>query len=472
MKYRFLPLLLAIGCGGNMNVKDNRTPQYEAIGYTVTRDSSNWDKVTNYNDGIDRIKGMAIDGQGNLFVTGTSQSVANGSSKHDAWIKKYNKSGTEITTGWDKLIDGGDNDVPKGLVIDKDDNVYILLGSKHVVTASTSNNDIWIKKYDKNGVEDTTNWDKKIDHNNENNTPTTITLDSKGNVYIGVNSLALVDSGTTMDWWIMKFTPDGNHDATWAAPHADTTAPLVPGKVFSGRDALSGWDQVQALGVDSQDRLYAMGEGELLANTPGQSWNGWIMRFNSDGTIDSSWAGADEDTYSEIVPGKVFQDDFRRVSGIAFDSKDNVYLVGMAHDGVTHEHVAMKKFDKDGVEDTDWDYRWECGSNSTYCKAHRVVVDQWDYVYMGGFSDVHYAGEGTSPFVKVFDRDGTEDTTQWGTPLNSTGVTVDLGSELIHNNDDSLFWGANMREIVSGSSDKDCELIRFNIDYKLRRTNP
>jgi hypothetical protein len=130
---------------------------------------------TGHDYGYDKANGMAVDNQGNVFVTGSS--VSSPTYSLDMFTIKYDKDGNEL---WKQTYAGADkrSDVGYAVVVDKEGNAYVTGMTE---SATTSKNFITIK-YNKDGVAQWTNiynGDKNVE-----DYPFAIVIDDSANVYV------------------------------------------------------------------------------------------------------------------------------------------------------------------------------------------------------------------------------------------------------------------------------------------------
>ncbi len=291
---------------------------------------------------------IAVDGSGNVVVTGQSDgdaalSVLN----NDFATVKYNSSGIKQ---WSKTLSGnaGLSDVANDIAINSNSDIYIT-GSYHnsttlkdgvTVKYSSGGNQDWVKKYagagdnsdnvngitaDVNGyvyiagytveedmfrnmctakitINGGTEWVRSLDGtSNKEDQATAVAADNKGNVYATGYTR---NSGTGTDFTTIKYNPAG--DTLWVRKYNNPAA--------------NGNDKAYAIAVDASGNVYVTGESDSnptdLDNddflTIKYNANGdviWIERYN-----DPAGNGTDEAVSVKIgatgvyVCGKSFND--------------------------------------------------------------------------------------------------------------------------------------------------------------------
>ncbi|MEO8231964.1 MAG: SBBP repeat-containing protein, partial [Ignavibacteriota bacterium] len=159
--------------------------------------SENW--VSRYNgpgSGVDKSNTLAVDSEGNVFVTGSSQ--FSGLGTEDYATIKYDPSGTEL---WVSRYSAtlSSYDIAHAIAIDKDGFIYVTGESNYdylTIKYSSAGDTIWTQRY--NGPK----FGKDI--------PYAITIDDTGNVYITGESEGTAGThGIFEDYATIKYSTDG-----------------------------------------------------------------------------------------------------------------------------------------------------------------------------------------------------------------------------------------------------------------------
>jgi hypothetical protein len=285
-------------------------------------EDSNWDMTFNGgDDGDDGQKedsafDIAMDNQGNIYIVGPGWNIFDASSEVDWWIKKFDSDGNEITSGWDKGIDDGsttgDEQPFGGVEIDSQDNVYVAGVGMDLVDGS-SNQDWWIKKFDADGNEITSGWDKKISSTGGSQMDRLFLLkvDENDNIWVGGGGREVAGTGTSDDWWLKKFDADGNE------------------LLEITEDGNSGGDYVRGIALCDNGNFFVLGYGmDLVEADSGADW--WIRKYDSNGDY-AGWEaqfkggiggnGIDEDLQSYMR-----SDDY--VYSLTIDENGDIYAQG------------------------------------------------------------------------------------------------------------------------------------------------
>ncbi|TGJ98517.1 choice-of-anchor D domain-containing protein [Leptospira langatensis] len=185
--------------------------KFNSAGTEVT---TNWNKKFDGGKNANAIEAI-VDSSGNLYVIGMGTNLVSTTSGTDWWIKKFNSAGTEDVTNWNKIYDGGSDAKPFGSTIDSSGNIYIAGYGTNLVSAN-SGSDWWIKKFSLAGIEDTASWNKIFTSPNPGNLPgetaMSIKSDKSDNIYVSGVAFNLISSNSGSNMWIKKFNPNGMED--------------------------------------------------------------------------------------------------------------------------------------------------------------------------------------------------------------------------------------------------------------------
>ena len=337
---------IAVDANGNVYVTGESKGSGSGYDYATIKYNSagvqQW--VARYNgtnNSDDRAHGIALDGNGNVYVTGESK--GNGSSLDYATIK-YNSSGSQV---WVKRYDGPVhyNDVAYAIAVDINGNVYVTGESKGSGTCL----DYATIKYDTNGNQ---KWVKRCNNPaNSDDSAYAIALDGSGNVY--VTGKSKTNTGH-YDYATIKY--DNNGTQLWVSLYNGT-----------GNED----DIAHAIAVDNSGNVYVTGEsrGQGTNNdyaTIKYDTNGnllWVARYNSPGN--------DEDIAHAIV----------------VDSSGNVYVTGESEANETDEEdYATIKYDTNG--NLVWIVRYN-GPETDYDSAYAIALGSSGNVCVTGESKGH-----------------------------------------------------------------------------------
>jgi hypothetical protein len=283
---------------GTLSLSDYATIKYNSSGQEL------W--VARYNgpsNGTDEAFSIAVDGAGNVYVTGQSLSSTN----YDYATVKYNSSGIQQwASRYNGPVSGVDNaDVVR---VDISGNVYVTgtsAGSGSgldylTIKYNSSGGEVWIGRYNGTG--------------NGDDLPDDMELDGAGNVHVTGGS---VGSGSSNDMTTLKYTNAGA--LSWAARYNGTA---------------NENDIAFALKVSPSGNVYitgsSMGQGSatdyatVKYNSSGAQI--WAMRFNgSNNTSDEA-------------------------TSLTLDGAEGVFVTGMsASSGINYDYATLK-YNTNGVQ--------------------------------------------------------------------------------------------------------------------------
>jgi len=337
----FLDEAMAIAVDGSGNVYVTGTSQTEA-GFsprfreyvTIKYDSDGnelW--VAQYHgpvQGSDRANAIAVGSDGSVYVTGYSAARqyendgATGILCDYATIK-YDTKGNQVWVARYSALDGG-HSVASALALDRSDNVYVTGNSRG--SDEKSNQDCVTVKYDAAGNE---LWVARHDGPaSGKDSANDIAVDAWGNAYV-TGYVTCDAEGFDQDYATIKY--DANGDELWVRRYGS----------FTRGDAYTIADQAHAITVDTSGDVYVTG-GCLYGIEV--SYSGQVRfavvdydcvttAYNTDGT--QLWVAR----YAGGSPSPQLRDIGR---AIALDSMGNVYVMGESYDdngvnGVTIKYV-------------------------------------------------------------------------------------------------------------------------------------
>ena len=339
---------IAVDGSGNVYVTGNSDgsgtfSDYATIKYYPNGDTA-W--VRRYNGSLnadDLALALAIDNAGNVYVTGYNYD--NGTDRDYITIK-YHPNGD---TAWVRRYDGPANslDVPYAITVDNSGNVYVT-GLSHGIGI---HQDYATVKYYPNGD---TAWVRRYDGPaNLYDLSKAIAVDGSGNVYVTGQSRS---DGTHDDYATIKYYPNG--DVAWV-------------RRYNG--PLNYEDGASAVAIDNSGNVYVTG----CSNGVGTYLDYATIKYHPDG--DTAWV--------RRYNGPDNRQDY--ASDIAVDDSGNAYVTGWSTGIETSDDYATIKYYPDG--NIAWVRKYN-GPGNSYDGARAIVVDDSGNVYVTGAS----GGSGTS----------------------------------------------------------------------------
>ncbi|MDZ7262317.1 MAG: SBBP repeat-containing protein [candidate division KSB1 bacterium] len=382
--------------------------------------------------GDDGATAMAVDGSGNVYVTGYSLGLGIG---YDYATVKYNFAGAEQ---WVARYNGPENsdDKATALAVDASGNVYVTGYS----WGSGTRYNYATVKYNFIGVEQ---W--VVHYNgpgNDDDGASALAVDGSGNVYVTGESEG---SGSEYDYATVKYNFAGVEQ--WVTRYNG------PG---------NDWDLATALAVDGSGNVYVTGRSLGLDIGPDYAtvkYNSagveqWVTRYNGP---ESLWGGA---------------------TALTVDSSGNVYVTGGNIGLGTGYDYATLKYNSAGAEQ--WLARYN-GPGNVWDIATALTVDSSGNVYVTGYSwgsgtgydyaTVKYNSAGIQQWVACYN--GPENSGDYATDLALdasgnvyvTGISVGSGTDydyatVKYNSAGAEQWVAR----YNGPGNSDDEAIALAVD--------
>jgi hypothetical protein len=306
---------------------------------------------------------IAVDGVGNVYVTGRSYGSGTG---FDYATIKYDSFGMEQ---WVARYNGPGNyhDMAYAIAIDAVDNICVTGWSDGLDTSS----DYTTIKYDSLGVEQ---WVMRYNGpGNGTDVANALTLDAGGNVYVtGYSDGGL---GTYYDYATIKYNSSGVEQ--WIARYDGPR---------------SEYDLANAIAVNSVGNVYVTGRSDGI----GTAYDYATIKYDSLGV--EQWVARYDD-------GSNWCDE---ANAIAVDGVGNVYVTGRS--GTSRDYATIR-YDSLGTEQ--W-VAWYNGPANYVDGACAMALDTAANIYVTGFSN----GLGRDYATIKYDSSGVE---QWVARYNGPG---------------------------------------------------
>lgn len=375
---------LAVDGSGNVYVTgqtwsgssyDYLTVAYDNAGTELWARAKN--RVANVND---YAFAVAASESGNVYVTGHSHNGMN----EDYLTVAYDGAGNEL---WAKVRNGtaNDQDQASALALDGSENVYLTGAS-----SNGSNDDYLTLAYDSAGTE---LWAKvKNGAANNQDQASAIGVDGSGNVYVtgrssnGSNDDYLTvayDSAGTELWSRVKNGSANSYDQAYALAVDGSANVYVTGLSWNGSnydyltlayDSAGNelWARVKNGAANSSDIAWALAvDGSGNVYVTGNSFNGSNYDY-----LTVAYDSAGTELWAKVKNGAASNED--RAYALAVDGSGTVYVTGQSSNGTDYDYLAVA-YDNTGAE-------------------------LWQYLYNGGGEDLSYiaVASGNGLFVSGY----------------------------------------------------------------------
>jgi hypothetical protein len=378
---------LAVDDSGNVYVTGHSEGNgtfydYATIKYLPNGDTAwvrRYDGLGSY---LDLAFALAIDGSGNVYVTGESQS-GSPDYDYDYLTVKYLPNGD---TAWVRRYDGSVNDldVAQAIAVDGSGNVYVTgtssecRGDRDLVTIKyfPDGSSAWVQRYDGLG--------NGLDGGHA------IAVDGSGDIYVNGMSVGL---GAHYDYVTLKYCSEGGAWRTYDGPANST-------------------DWGRALAIDGSGNVYVTG----YSIGSGIGYDYATIKYLPDG--DTAWVRR----YNGPVNGS------DQAGAIAVDNSGNVYVTGDSEGSGTDKDYATIKYLPNG--DTAWVRRYDGPANGVDI-AKAIALDNSGNVYVTGYSTgsgtgwdyatIKYLANGDSGWVMRYDGLANDDDAALAVAVDDSG---------------------------------------------------
>jgi len=376
---------------------------FEIVSAQVTQEwIARYNGPGNLSDNADAI---AVDGSGNVYVTGASTGSGTGT---DYATIKYNSSGVQQ---WAARYNGPGNlsDLPNSIAIDGSGNVYVT----GLSDGSATNYDFATIKYNSSGNQQ---WAARYnDPGNLSDIANSIAIDGSGNVYVTGFSEG---NGIISDYSTIKYNSAGVQQ--WAARYNG------PGNL---------WDYANSIAVDGSGNVYVTGSSygngtledyaTIKYNSAGVTV--WVKRYNGPGNY---YDGA---------------------NSIAVDGSGNIYVTGFSQGNGTGSDYATIKYNSSG--DSVWLKRYNGPENSSD-GANSIAVDSSGNVYVTGFS---FVSEPNCDYATIkYNSSGVQ---QWAARYNGPGNVYDVPNSIVIDSSGNAYVTGFSQ---GNGTDRDYATIKYN----------
>jgi len=335
---------------------------------------------------------IAVDGAGSVYVVGESWQFDSLSSTHslDYVTIKYSTNGvTEWVAGYDGPA--GLEDSPTSIVTDNSGSVYVTGTSRD----SLSMDGIATVKYNADGIEQ---WVQRRSTSNWNTQSVSVAIDPTLNVLVTAHDAAGLIT--------MKYSPTGQE--LWTATYAPSGLKVHPCNILSD-------------GSGNVYILAAIGDYGWWANL-GDSLV--TVKYNADGVL--QWTAS----YSSL------DNSLFKAGGVAIAGSGDLYVTGTSgrFDGYygpfRGDSIVTMKYNSDGIQQ--WVRRYS-GSGNSSDAASAIAVDEGGNVFVAGSS----GPDRNSDFLAIkYKPSGIE---RWATRTSGEGSSHDYVSAMVVDNSGNTY---------------------------------
>lgn len=224
----------------------------------------NWmQEIGSYED--DFAGGVAVDGQGNVFVAGHTNGsidgVAGNNGDRDAWLAAYDKDGNQLyLTQWG----GNGTDFVSAVAAGPLDAVYVAGYTDGIKGENAGSSDAWLARFDRQGNQ---GWLRQLGGTGADSADA-LAVDSNGNVFIAGQTDVGSGAGGDNALYVAQYNAAGIRQQ------------------LDSLDSPAN-EQVRSMRVDTAGNLYLGGAYELQAgdNSQAAGVDAWAARLDADNEL-------------------------------------------------------------------------------------------------------------------------------------------------------------------------------------------
>lgn len=372
---------------------------------------------------------IAVDGAGNIYITGDSAASwgANPKRLHnglkDAFVAKLNSDGQ---LQWHTFLGGVADDAGQAIGVDQAGNVYVAgnslvswQGSSPPVDGFSGFLDIFVAKLNSSGV---LQWNTFYGEPDSANAAGGLVLDSNGNIYLAGSTVPEFFTSLESDAFVARFNNNGA--LLWTTPMQGAAGTKVNGTSVVLNEA--------------GGTIYVGGESNVTWGTPLHSFSG---------TVDTFVAKLDRDDGQLIWHTFLGSSAADSMGDVAIDDEGEVYVAGLSFGPWTgsppvHPYSGNADVFVAKVAGGNGALGWHTfmGSSAGTDLAYSLGVDENQNLYVSGQSNADWPGlavnpylDGVEAFVARLNRNGVR---QWHTFV---GHTNESGNSLAIDGDNNLY---------------------------------
>lgn len=290
-----------------------------------------------FDSGVD----VVVDGANQILVSG---SLNAGAGNTDFVTIKYNNVGTLV---WSQVAGGTGNDLPKVIMVDASNNVYV--GGHHEFSVGTTYFDFKLVKYNSSGV---LQWSVTADSDfGKLDTPYAMALDASNNIILAGSGFT--DILNEEDFLTMKF--------------ANATGAVLWKRFYAGN--AEGLDVINAVATDDFSNVYVTGKSKSIET----SEDYYTIAYNAAGT----------ELWSDRYTTEGLKYDEAKDIAVS-DDNTSVYITGYSFYTETNNDFATLKY---GASDGEliWSTIFD-GPSSNSDQALKMRLDPTENIFVTGNS--------------------------------------------------------------------------------------